>query len=453
MLLLKRILRYFLISLAVLLGVIVIIIALILIPVDRSDYHEKPFYGEMMARLDSLQRVTVPTDTAGFSVGYAAINLTPPFPTSTAGYGNRKGKPFSAVHDSIYVRTLVVDNGSRRVAIVSADLLIMPPTVTTILNETLAGTGFDLSNTYLGATHTHNSIGNWGTGAATFLYGSYKDSVVQFIAQRIRESIVTAQQRMLPATLKAGEIAIDNVVRNRIDDQGSVDSLLRVVEVHRSDSSKLLLMNFTAHATCLFSRDLELSRDYPGELVDAVEAQGYTFAMFMAGAVGSHGCKAPEAGWPCLDWMKDRVLNGFNAHKGELGPLKGSSVVMVRVPLALGDRQARVLEDWRLRPWVFKAAFGYSPNYLTALRLGDLVLLGTPCDYSGQLMPPLDSVASQHHLRTFVTSFNGGYIGYITKDIYYDRNHHETRLMNWYGPGNGAYFTECLEKMIDAVAQ
>lgn len=450
----KKLIRYFLIFLASLIGLLLLIVALIVIPVDRTDYHEKPFYPAMMARLDSLSKIPHPSQATRneLSVGYAAVNLTPAFRTATAGYGNRKGKLFTTVHDSIYVRTLIIGNGTQQVAIVSADLLIIPPTVTAILNETLAGTGFDLNNTYLGAIHTHNSIGNWGNGATTFLYGSYKDSIVQFIADRIRASIVQAKSRMLPATLKAGEIAVDQAVRNRIDKQGSVDSLLRVVEVHRSDSSKLLLMSYTAHATCLFSRDLELSRDYPGQLVDAAEVQGYTFAMFMAGAVGSHGCNPPEYGWSCMDWMTDQLLAGFNAGKDKLRPVPGAAITMVRVPLALGEAQARITPDWRLRPWVFRAAFGSYPAYLTALRIGDIVFLGTPCDFSGQLTPPLDSLAARNGLHTLVTSFNGSYIGYITNDAYYDRNHYETRLMNWYGPGNGAYLTECMEKMIEAVA-
>jgi neutral ceramidase len=36
-------------------------------------------------------------------------------------------------------------------------------------------------------------------------------------------------------------------------------------------------------------------------------------------------------------------------------------------------------------------------------------------------------------------------------DKYYDKSHYETRLMNWYGPGNGAYLTECLLKETQAL--
>ncbi len=80
-------------------------------------------------------------------------------------------------------------------------------------------------------------------------------------------------------------------------------------------------------------------------------------------------------------------------------------------------------------------------------------MLGTPCDFSGELTPAIDVVANQRGLRTMVTSFNGTYIGYITLDKHYDVNHYETRLMNWYGPGNGSYLSECLIDMLEALSQ
>jgi hypothetical protein len=230
---------------------------------------------------------------------------------------------------------------------------------------------------------------------------------------------------------------------------GAVDSLLRVVEVRRSDSTRLLLMSFTAHATCLFSKDLALSRDYPGELVDQMEKSGYTFAMYMAGAVGSHKAAAPEYGEPCIDWMATTLKDTFQAHRNDLQPLSDTTLGMYRVQLALPRPNAKVLEDWGVRPWAFRAAFGEYPVSLTALRIGNLTMLGTPCDYSGELTKPLDSLAAVRGQHAMVTSFNGGYIGYITNDRYYDKDHYETRLMNWYGPGSGAYVTHCLYRLLD----
>ena len=125
---------------------------------------------------------------------------------------------------------------------------------------------------------------------------------------------------------------------------------------------------------------------------------------------------------------------------------------MHRVPLLLSDPQVKVLKNWRVRPWLFSLAFGDYPEYLTVLRLGNIVMLGTPCDFSGEFNRSLDSIATRNGLQAMVTSFNGGYIGYVTPDKYYDRDHYETQLMNWYGPGNGEYMEQCLEQLILKVA-
>ncbi len=47
-----------------------------------------------------------------------------------------------------------------------------------------------------------------------------------------------------------------------------------------------------------------------------------------------------------------------------------------------------------------------------------------------------------------VTSFNGGYIGYITPDKYYDLKRYETRDMNLFGPYNGAYLSEMMQLLL-----
>lgn len=447
---LKKILRFVVLLLSVLLGIVLLFIVVSVAPIDRG-IDRTELYDAMAKGIDSLHHTS--DGLQGYSIGYSKVNLTPDHPTATAGYGKRRGKVYDAVYDSIYVRAMVIGNGSQRVAVVSADLLIIPPAVTLLLEKELPDIGFTLDNTYLGASHSHNSIGNWSKGAMGLLYGSYDESIVRFIAGQIKSSIHHAAGNMLPATLKAGAFPLAHAVHNRLIDNGPVDPLLRVIEVHRSDSSRLLLMSFTAHATCLSSRDVTLSRDYPGKLVDRIESEGYTFAMFMAGAVGSHTGSSPEQGRACVDWMAKEVSNGFLSRRELLKPVRDSVLFMYRVPLLLTDPQAKLLPNWRMRPWLFKLALGDYPEYLSILRLGDLAMVGTPCDFSGEFSSSLDSLAGKHGLRTMVTSFNGGYIGYVTPDKYYDEDHYETQLMNWYGPGNGGYVKQCVEQLILKVAE
>ena len=61
-------------------------------------------------------------------------------------------------------------------------------------------------------------------------------------------------------------------------------------------------------------------------------------------------------------------------------------------------------------------------------------------------------MAEENGLHLLITTFNGGYIGYITPDEYYNHNFHEVRDMNWFGPYNGAYFDEIIRGIIRTAA-
>ncbi len=433
------------------LGFVLLFVLISVAPVDRTPVSELSSTRRTLEHFRALD-VAIPEPQKGFSVGFGKSNITPAEPTSLAGYIKRKSKPYLAVHDSIFARAMVITNGSAKVAIVSADLLIIPPTVTRVLPAKLAAIGFTLDNTYLSASHSHNSIGHWGEGATRFIYGAYRDSIVQSIADGIVESIARADADLIDASVRSGRIAVPQAVKNRLIDGGDEDPYLRVIEVQRADSSSAVLVTYAAHATCLSSGENQLSRDYPGMLVDLLEEEGYDFAMFLAGAVGSHKGAAPADDWECMAWMADQITQTFMEHRADMKPVEDSTLVMIRVPLALSDPQVKITRDWKVRAWLFRSALGEYDAYATALRIGDLVMLGTPCDFSGEFMTSVDSAAQADRLTPIVTSFNGGYIGYVTPSEYYDIDHYETRVMNWYAPGTGEYIRECLFNLLTAVS-
>src|SRR5690606_31150123 len=108
----------------------------------------------------------------------------------------------------------------------------------------------------------------------------------------------------------------------------------------------------------------------------------------------------------------------------------------------LREPTPRISMDLGLRSWVFRGMFGdYEPN-IKVLRIGNILMIGMPADFSGELIPELDAYAKNKGFDLIVTSFNGGYIGYVTHDKYYNRDLYETVIMNWYGPYNGAYTQE-----------
>lgn len=447
----KSIFKYIAIAIGVLLALVILFVLASVTPIDHTPYQQRPAYTVMQKNLQTLDTFSIPTPVHGFYTGFAKENITPPFVTSMAGVGLRK-KAYTSVHDSLYVRCIVVDNGTKPIALVSLDMLILPPKLREALALQLPAIGFSLDNTYLSVTHTHNSIGNWGEHLVGELYtGAYNQTLIDFLCAKVVASITSAAKNKLSSTIKIGAVPVSDLLFNRLaDEQGTVDSLLHTIEINRSDSTKLLLASFTGHATCAPNVAI-LSRDYPGVFVDKVEASGYSFAMFMAGAVGSHGCSSKGGGWEGVTNVGNYVADTFLKNKNTLHAMTDSSLAMVRVPMALGEPQLKLTQDWRVRPWLFNSFLGNYPASLTGLRFGNQLMLGAPCDFSGELTTPFYTRASAKGFDAMITSFNGSYVGYITLDKHYDIDHYETRIMNWYGPGNGAYFSESMLVVMDAL--
>src|SRR5687768_5648191 len=112
-----RILKWIGIGFAAFIGLIILFVLVSIAPIQRYEYKEQNFYKSAIQELDSLKPLPIPVRDSGFSIGYAVVNITPDHQTALAGYGNRRGKLFSSVRDSIYVRALVIENGTQRAAI------------------------------------------------------------------------------------------------------------------------------------------------------------------------------------------------------------------------------------------------------------------------------------------------------------------------------------------------
>jgi neutral ceramidase len=438
--------------LGIFLAALLVFISLSIAPVDRNLPEAFVYYDRMMSSIDHKLQDPPALDGSPYSIGFGKASITPSFTTPTAGYVKRKGAHFSGVRDSIFVRTMVIRQEQTEVAMVSLDMLIVPPLLYNQLAVELPESDFSIDQVYLGATHSHNSIGQWDDHLVGEIYaGGYNEELIAFLARQIVASIRQARADIQPGVLRYASIPVRSAVNNRLIRGGPVDSLLHMVEVVREDGTRGMLTSYSAHATCMSSADLRLSRDYPGELVDKIESNGYAFAMFMAGAVGSH---APASGADGDEKIKAMASMLFEAtYSAEWKELKVSGLEFYRIPLQLGKQQIKILPNWRVREWLSLRLLGEHPSALTVLRIGDLVLFGTPCDFSGLLTHPVYQRARELQVYALVTSFNGGYIGYITPDEYYDLEKYETQTMNWYGPGNGTYIQECLLDIMDGVVR
>ena len=427
----------------------IICLAVILLkPIDRSPFTSQLHWKEWKTELENTN---FDIDSIGmFSAGWSKVNITPDAPTPLAGYGSRIGKQFSSVADSIYVRTIVIDNEHTKLALVSADLLIIPPQVSKLVTLKLKDIGFTKDQVYFSATHSHNSIGGWYNSLVGYVFaGKYNHQTELRLADAIIKSIVDADAGM-HATAITFEIDLDSLdIQNRIENNGIEDPYIRSLHFH-SDSISAALLSYGAHPTVLSQKNLSLSRDYPGVVLNNLKT--YDFSMFMAGAVGSMGTrKGKYADTVSVKEIGNSVAVHFNSLGLQTNIGNSGLIWSKKIKLPLPKPAPRVSSYFALRPWAFNWLFGRSETYIQVARIGNVLMVGLPCDFSGELVEPLEKLASSQGLKLMITSFNGGYVGYITADKHYDEHTYETYIMNWYGPNNGAYFSAVIKDILDRI--
>ncbi|MGB3849221.1 MAG: neutral/alkaline non-lysosomal ceramidase N-terminal domain-containing protein [Tunicatimonas sp.] len=414
-----------------------------------TPYAQTDYYQSMIHRLDSTFAATPTRPSDTLYVGWARQNVTPHQPTKLMGYG-WKGN-FEQVRDSLWVRSTVFQQGTLTVALISYDLMLAPPAVARAVRQRLAALG--IPNCYFTAVHTHHGFGEWQTGpAGTFITGGYNQVLVDTLVNQTVASVRCAQTRARPTRLRYAQYDGAASVSNRLVQNGRVDSLLRVIYLKQDSTTAVaatavaataVLASFAAHATFLSSRTKDLSADYPGVAVRALEAQpDIDFAQWAAGAVGSHSPRRPAD-----ETMEAYAQRLVGALAEDTTADAGRSIIamnFVEVPIDLPEPQLRLFAGWQVRPWLFQWFFGTPQPTLTLFRLGDVVLVGVPADFSGLLYPAIQANGYQ----VMVTSFNGDYLGYVIPDEYYRLPHREARETNWYGPHTGSYVVALINRML-----
>lgn len=429
--------------------IITIVAALLAIigPIDRTSLSEQPFYKSMRAQLDSLQFATSVSKNQ-LKAGWIKINITPEQSMPMAGYRLRDN--FESVHDSLYARVMVLNAADHPIYLISVDLLLFPPILKQKLEDHFNATQ-NRPFLYLGATHTHNGIGCWHDSVVgNIVLGNYSESWVEETKDKIITAIAITEGSLLPASISYWESDAREYAENRLKPGAPHDGMLRGIKLTRSDSTQSHLISFSAHATSISKKSKSLSGDYPAAVIDSLTKATNSFGIFMAGMVGSHrltGIRQEE-----FDLVAE--AGGVISKKIESAstPNKMDSVqfVTAHVPIQFGPSQLRITKDWKLRDWIFSWLVNPLQGELTYLQINDIILIGTPCDFSGEIfIKHINEIAEQQNKKVIITSFNGDYVGYITEDEHYETLEKEEVMgLNWVGPYYGNYFTEMINTLL-----
>ncbi|HNT49470.1 MAG TPA: hypothetical protein PLM56_11570 [Cyclobacteriaceae bacterium] len=434
------------------LGILIIIIAGIFVSIvgriDRTPLAKQDFYTRMMSKLATEKPAVYPA-LQPLSTAWSKVNITPSYPMPMAGYRSRP--TFESVHDSLYARVIVIDNGNSEAILISADLLIFPPALKAEL-EIQLGSTTKPSFIFYSATHTHNSVGGWHPAwGAQFAVGDFHEVWLKSTASAIANEIIKVRTQFKPSQAWYWQTDASPYAANRLKSGSPYDGMLRGIKLSRADSTHAFLVTFSAHATSISSKSTALSGDYPAALIQSIESSKNNFAMFMAGMVGSHrldGITEPE--FDGAD-QAGKILAAKVLHPSMQEKLITSELKTMHIPIEYGDAQLRLNKNHKLRNWFFSMALEPLQGELTYLQVGNVLLLGTPCDFSGEIFVThnLEAEARRYNKHLIITSFNGNYTGYITEDAHYETLlREEVTTMNWVGPYFGQYYSDMIKKVV-----
>lgn len=421
-------------------------------PAYSGGYEGTGYAEATFARLDAIDLRA----TAGpLSVGAAKVDITPPAGSPLAGYGGRDPKASEGVTDRVFARAVSFSNGQSTVTIVGGDVLLVTPDLRQAILDRLDCPEEEI---YFTATHTHSGPGGYSPRwVYQTVLGRYDESVVEQLADGFAEAVRLSRRDMAPATLRFARAKVEGAsagryVRNRLDDTPGYAAATALVAEDGHGRHIATVVAFPAHATCLGKENRMLSGDYPGLVQRTLEREAGGVVLFAAGAVGSmapqhRNPRGPElleqAADDALAMLRPLVLEdhppGDDVQITRKPPAAQIELLSRRLKVNLPPQQYRISRSWRLSPIAASYLHGRE-TALHILRVGPAVLLGMPCDYSGELAAELGAATGQADLTAVVTSFNGDYIGYLLPRRRYDEDHYESRDMNLFGPACGEYF-------------
>ena len=174
--------------------------------------------------------------------------------------------------------------------------------------------------------------------------------------------------------------------------------------------------------------------------------------MFAAGTVGSHRPVASGNSPEQIQQYAHSLDSVMQVKMTYFSTINRHRIAYGKLPLQLREPHLRISDGIRLRPWLFNYLLGETNVHFDITLIGNTLMIASSGEISGVFFKKWEDLAKAEGLNLIITTFNGGYMGYITPDEYYDRNFHEVREMNWYGPGNGSYYDDLITSIIQKAA-
>ena len=431
-------------------------------PVVKTPYFESEYFRKSCNEIDSLKRINL-LAKGKLLAGFSKVSITPALHSVSdniergefiqlplAGYGARKGARATGIHDSIFIKAAALKVNNNLVVFVGADLLIMPPNITDSVMSVLLGKGITRDQIYFSASHTHSSLGGWGPGyVGKEFAGGENKNLEKWLVQQISKAVIEAVADLKPSSLASGDFDGSAYTRNRlIGELGTKNDDFSYFFIQQMDGKKAVIGSFAAHSICLGSKNMEISGDYPGYWQRKMENNVVDYAIFMAGSMGSQTIRGEGEGFEKPRFIGESLADSTISHMKNITATDSVLLSSATIKLNLPEYHFRITTTRNLSSMLTDKLMPEPENaILQAIRLGNMVWITTPCDFSGEYALQFKNTLAVKGLNANITSFNGSYVGYIIPGRYFYIDEYEPRLMGFFGPTMGDYTFDLINQM------
>jgi hypothetical protein len=318
-----------------------------------------------------------------------------------AGFQNRR--PAQGIHDDLWARAVVIDDGQTRLALVSLDVIgFGNDQVIRVRQQIPAAAG--VSYTMVSSTHVHEGpdmLGLWGSSEyQTGVNAEY----MTFVQKQAAQAVVQAAGNLRLAKLKFAQD--DSSSANMLNDTRPPvvrDTPLRIMQAVdvQTDSTLGSLVVWGCHPEVVWDENLQITSDFPHYLRQALEKDLGGTSVFVSGAIGGLMTITPDQG--VEDPFSEKII--YTKPSFEKARAVGETLALIGLealrqadfaPAAGIDLQAKTIELALDNPLyrlgvalgVLDAGYvrwGFFRTEVSAVQLGEAVLMGIP----GELYPEI----------------------------------------------------------------
>lgn len=194
----------------------------------------------------------------------------------------------TGVHDPLWARALVLEQGETTLAIVALDVVgLLYPEVVQI-RERVADLG--LTQVIVAATHTHGGVDTLGLWGPNFSIDGKDPRTMEQIRSRTEEAIRRAWAARRPARLSWGKgrpLSRFGMLINDLRDPVVIDDELRVMRAEALDGKTIAtLINGSPHPETVGAGSSLITSDFPHYLRKGIEEGGFSVGWRRAEGIG-----------------------------------------------------------------------------------------------------------------------------------------------------------------------